>query len=99
MDVIFQLHGSAKSFKHCAKLFEAFAAQDLPFMLVKVMATPRRDCVVPHQAMFFATKDEMVARSVTYRTEDVRENGLDVLFVDMFEWDLGINYIPPVQVH
>lgn len=98
-DITRQLHGSAKSFKHHANLFQQFAAQDLPFMLLKVMAVPRRSCTVPAQAAFFATKEELLAASTRYRTQLVQENGLDVLYVDMFEWDLGINYIQPVTLN
>ena len=90
-----QLHGSAESFLRHADLFTDFADQELPYMLLKVMATPRRDCRVPAQAMFFASKEELKAAYIKYRFNEVRENGLDVLFVDMFEWDLGINYLPP----
>lgn len=92
-----QLHGSAKCFKHHANLFGQFAEQELPFMLLKVMATPRRDCRVPAQAEFFATKEELEAKFLTYWRKEVREDGLDVLFVDMFEWDLGINWLPPIE--
>ena len=96
-NITHQLHGSAQCFKHQAHLFRQFEAQDLPFMLIKVMATPRRDCRVPAQAEFFATKEELEAKFLTYWRKEVREDGLDVLFVDMFEWDLGINYLPPIE--
>lgn len=94
-----QLHGVAKGFRHYAEHFRAFAAQDKPFMLVKVMATPQRHCRVPTQAMFFDTKEELMTTSVGYRVKEVREDGLDVMFVDMFEWDLGIDYLPPVELN
>lgn len=98
-DITGQLHGAAKCFKHHAALFRQFEAQDLPFMLIKVMAEPRRSATVPAQAMFFATKEELIATSDKYRGREVRENGLDVMFVDMFEWDLGVNYIPPTPLN
>lgn len=94
-NITHQLHGSAQSFKHHANLFRQFEAQDKPFMLLKVMATPQRHCQVPAQAEFFATKEELDAKFLTYWRKEVRENGLDVLFVDRFEWDLGINWLPP----
>lgn len=93
MNILSQLHGIAKGFHHQKERFEEFAAQDKPFMILKVMATPRRECLVPSQAAFFDTREELDAAYRKYTTTDVRENGLDVMFVDCFEWDLGINYI------
>lgn len=95
MNILSQVHGGrARQFQHYADLFEKFAAQDKPFLLVKTMATPRRDCMVPYQAEFFDTIEELEAARTKYRTQDIRENGLDVLFTTGFEWDLGINFIP-----
>lgn len=93
MNITSQLHGAAKFFKHQASLFEQFAERDEAYMLLKIMATPRRNCLVPAQAEFFFTKEELLARRDFYKKTDVRENGLDVMFVDGFEWDLGINYV------
>lgn len=100
MNILTQVHGNGRAcqFKHYEQLFRQFANQELPFMLVKTMATPRRDCAVPYQASFYADEESMREAYSIYTTQKVRENGLDVMFVTAFEWDLGINFIPyPIQ--
>lgn len=99
MNILTQLHGRAKIFKHFKELFDKFDQQDKPFMLVKVMATPRRECLVPEQAVFFDTREELDVAYYKYFRKEVRENGLDVMFVDCFEWDLGINHILQPDIH
>ena len=93
MNILTQLHGRAKTFMHYEHLFTEFDKADKPFMLVKTMATPRRDRLVPRQAEFFDTREELDIAYYKYYRKEVRENGLDVMFVDCFEWDLGINHI------
>jgi hypothetical protein len=90
-----QLHGSARGrgYGEVLPLFAQFAAQEKPFMILKVMATRRRECLVPPQAAFFDTIEELRTAMLYYKSNEVYERGLEVMFVDGFEWDLGINEV------
>ena len=87
-DINNQLHKSAQCFRHYGELFRQFEVQDKAFMLVKIMTTDQYNCRVPPQAEFFDTKEELINKSVFYRKTEKY-----ILFIDMFEWDLGINYL------